>query len=322
MRPRGEYASSPDTLNVGQCGRQSPHETHVDNLPGSRFNTPSSTTTAYADRSTRTLPVVPEGHTIHKIARDHGKLLTGRTVRVTSPQGRFAGDAERVDGAVLDKIEPHGKHLFYHWSTGEVGHVHLGLFGKFKVHTGDDRPEPRGAVRMRLVADSATIDLAGPTACSIDDPSVRTEILGRLGPDPIKPRQSKQKMFDKISRSKRGIGDLLMDQSVVAGVGNVYRAEALFVCGIHPLQPGINLDIAELEALWVTITAMLRKGVKDGRIVTVERSELDIPNGVRIKRGEATYAYKRDHCLRCGTEIQLLTIQNRTSYHCPTCQPG
>ena len=113
-----------------------------------------------------------------------------------------------------------------------------------------------------------------------------------------------------------------MDQSVVAGVGNVYRAEALFVCGIHPLQPGINLDIAELEALWVTITAMLRKGVKDGRIVTVERSELDIPNGVRIKRGEATYAYKRDHCLRCGTEIQLLAIQNRTSYHCPTCQPG
>jgi DNA-formamidopyrimidine glycosylase len=267
------------------------------------------------------MPFVPEGHTIHKIARDHGKLLSGRALRVTSPQGRFSGDAERVDGAVLRKIEPHGKHLFYHWSTGEVGHVHLGLFGKFKVHTGDSRPEPRGAVRMRLVAESATIDLSGPTACSIDDPSVRTEILSRLGPDPIKPRQSKQKMFNKISRSKRGIGDLLMDQSVIAGVGNVYRAEALFVCGIHPLHPGIKLDIAELEALWVTITAMLRKGVKDGRIVTVERSELDIPNGVRIKRGDATYAYKRHHCLRCGTKIELLTIQNRTSYHCPTCQP-
>jgi endonuclease-8 len=82
------------------------------------------------------------------------------------------------------------------------------------------------------------------------------------------------------------------------------------------------MDIAELEALWSTITAMLRKGVKDGRIVTVERSELDIPHSQRIKRGEATYAYKRGHCLRCGTEIQHLSIQNRTSYHCPTCQPG
>ena len=129
-------------------------------------------------------------------------MLTGPELRVTSPQGRFSEDAARVDGAVLEKIEPHGKHLFYHWSTGEVGHVHLGLFGKFRIHQGDDPPEPRGAVRMRLECDSATIDLAGPTACSIDDPSMRKEILGRLGPDPIKPRQNRQMMFDKIQKSK------------------------------------------------------------------------------------------------------------------------
>ena len=264
---------------------------------------------------------VPEGHTIHKIAKDHGKLLAGHEIRVSSPQGRFSGDAERVDGAVLERIEPHGKHLFYHWSTGDIGHVHLGLFGKYKVFRGEERPEPRGAVRMRLVGELATIDLAGPTACSIDDPSERKKILARLGPDPIKPRQRRQKMFDKIQKSKRGIGDLIMDQSVVAGVGNVYRAEALFVCGIHPLRPGVDCDKAELDALWVTITGMLRQGVKDGRIITVSRSELDLPKGARIRRGEATYAYKRDHCLRCGTEIELIDIANRTSYHCPTCQP-
>lgn len=269
---------------------------------------------------------MPEGHTIHKIAKDHGKLLNGRQVRVSSPQGRFASDAERVDGAVLEKIEPHGKHLFYRWDTGDIGHVHLGLFGKFKIHLGETPPEPSGACRMRLrtnpgSSDAVTIDLAGPTACTIDDPSVRREILARLGPDPIKPRQNPQKMFDKISRSKRGIGDLLMDQAVVAGVGNVYRAEALFVCGIHPLRPGTELDRAELEALWATITGMLRQGVKDGRILTVPRDESGVPRGKRIPRSEATYAYKRDTCLRCGTEIQHLDIQNRTSYHCPTCQP-
>jgi endonuclease-8 len=264
---------------------------------------------------------VPEGHTIHKIAKDHGKLLVGRPVGVSSPQGRFTADAERVDGAVLEKIEPHGKHLFYHWETGEVGHVHLGLFGKYKIHKGDEPPEPSGACRMRLRTDAVTIDLAGPTACSLDDPSVRKEILGRLGPDPIKPRQNAQKMFDKITKSKRGIGDLLMDQSVVAGVGNVYRAEALFVCGLHPLRPGKDMDVAELEALWATITGMLRQGVKDGRILTVSRDESGVPRSKRIPRSEATYAYKRDNCLRCGTEIQHLDIQNRTSYHCPTCQP-
>jgi len=264
---------------------------------------------------------MPEGHTIHKIARDHGKLLRGRTVAVSSPQGRFSADAERVDGAVLERIEPHGKHLFYHWSTGEIGHVHLGLFGKFKVHPGGTPPEPRGAVRMRLVSDAATVDLAGPTACSVDDPSVRRDILARLGPDPIKPRQNPQRMYDKIAKSSRGVGDLLMDQSVVAGVGNVYRAEALFVCGIHPLRPGRECDRAELEALWATITGMLRQGVKDGRILTVPREESGVPRGRRIPRSEATYAYKRDTCLRCGTEIQQLDIANRTSYHCPTCQP-
>jgi endonuclease-8 len=264
---------------------------------------------------------VPEGHTIHKIAKDHGKLLDGNEVGVSSPQGRFASDAERVDGAVLERIEPHGKHLFYHWSTGEIGHVHLGLFGKFKVHKGETRPEPSGACRMRLTTNDVTIDLAGPTACTIDDPSVRKEILARLGPDPIKPRQKPQKMYDKITKSKRGIGDLLMDQSVVAGVGNVYRAEALFVCGIHPLRPGKDLDPAELEALWATITGMLRQGVKDGRILTVPRDESGVPRGKRIPRAEATYAYKRDHCVRCGSEIEHLDIQNRTSYHCPICQP-
>ncbi len=269
---------------------------------------------------------MPEGHTIHKIAKDHGPLLVGRKVRVSSPQGRFSDDAKRVDGAVLEKIEPHGKHLFYHWSTGEIGHVHLGLFGKFTIHrtksVDDDLPEPRGAVRMRLHTDAVAIDLAGPTACSIDDPSVRRHILDRLGPDPIKLRQNKQKMFDRVQRSRRGIGDLIMDQSVVAGVGNVFRAEALFVCGIHPLRPGADCDDADLDALWATISGMLRQGVKDGRIVTVSRDELDLaPGPKRIKRGEATYAYKRQHCLRCGSEIQLLDIQHRTSYHCPTCQP-
>ena len=185
---------------------------------------------------------MPEGHTLAKIAKDHGKLLTGQQIGVSSPQGPFAADAARVDGATLERLESYGKHLFYHWSTGEIGHVHLGLFGKFTVHTGDERPEPRGAVRMRLESDAATIDLAGPTACSIDDPSIRKGILARLGPDPIKPRQNPQRMYDKIAKSSRGIGDLLMDQSVVAGVGNVYRAEALFVCGIHPLRPGKECD--------------------------------------------------------------------------------
>jgi endonuclease VIII len=263
---------------------------------------------------------VPEGHTIHRIALDHGRLLVGRAVAVSSPQGRFSPDAERVDGAVLERLEAYGKHLFYRWSTGDVGHVHLGLFGKFRVQHSDEAPIPRGAVRMRLRADDVTIDLSGPTACSIGTTAERRAIVARLGPDPLRRDGRPAPMIAKIVRSKRGIGDLLMDQSVIAGVGNVFRAEALFVLGIHPLRPGTDCDPAELAALWSTAQGMLRQGVKDNRIVTVSRDEIGIPRGRRIPRGEATYVYKRDRCLRCGTPIATMPIANRTCYYCPVDQ--
>ncbi len=114
-----------------------------------------------------------------------------------------------------------------------------------------------------------------------------------------------------------------MDQSVVAGVGNVYRAEALFVAGIHPLRPGNATATApNSKRCGRPSQGMLRQGVKDGRIVTVSRDDLGISPRARIPRHEATYAYKRDRCLLCGDEIQRLQIANRTSYHCPTHQPS
>ncbi len=272
---------------------------------------------------------MPEGHTIHRIARQHTKLLVGCEVRVSSPQGRFTADAARVDGAVLERIEPYGKHLFYRWSTGEIGHVHLGLFGKFRVRRTPESPDPVGAVRMRLQTapdaerdEFVTIDLSGPTACTVDPPSVRREILARLGPDPIRRGAKPDAAIERIARSTRGIGDLLMDQSVIAGVGNVYRAEALFVCGLHPRRPGTECDPVELHALWQTVQGMLRQGVKDGRIVTVSREDLGVAPNARIPRGEATYVYKRDRCIRCGDEIRRITIANRTCYYCPTDQPA
>jgi endonuclease-8 len=271
---------------------------------------------------------MPEGHTIARLARDHRKLFVGRTIRVSSPQGRFAADAGRIDGATLSGTMSYGKHLFYEWSTGDVGHVHLGLFGRYRVQETDESPDPIGEVRMRLQTEPddsrdtyVTVDLSGPTACSIDPPSVRTEILARLGPDPIRRGSKPDRMIEKITRSSRGIGDLLMDQSVVCGVGNVYRAEALFVTGIHPLRQGTQCDIAELEVLWMTVQNMLRRGVQDGRIVTVGREDLGVAPNVRIPRSEATYAYKRDRCLRCGDEIRRIEIANRTCYYCPTDQP-
>ena len=263
---------------------------------------------------------MPEGHTIHRIARDHRAVLVDREVAVSSPQGRFVTDAAIVDGATLRGIEAYGKHLFYDWSTGHVGHVHLGLFGKFRVHRGPEVLAPVGEVRMRMHTDLATIDLSGPTACTIGTAEDRAAIVARLGPDPLRRDAKPVLAIDRMARSKQPIGALLLDQSVLSGVGNVYRAEALFVNGIDPRRPGRDCDRVELLAVWDTVVAMLRKGVKDNRIVTVDRRELDVPRG-RIRRGEATYVYHRDHCLRCGTAVQTAELAGRACYFCPVCQP-
>lgn len=266
---------------------------------------------------------MPEGHTVHRIARDHGRLLAGRPLRVSSPQGRFAADAERVDGAVLEQIEAYGKHLFYHWSTGEVGHVHLGLYGKFSVTTGDS-PEPRGALRMRLETadggDHVCVDLRGPTACTVDPPEHRAAIIDRLGPDPLGQDADPTQAVERITGSRKAAGALLLDQAVIAGLGNIYRAEILFLHGIHPLRPGRECSSAEAEAIWDSSVRLLRAGIKANRIVTVSRDDLDWPRGKRIPRSEATYVYQREHCLRCGDGIETIEVANRTCYFCPECQ--
>lgn len=264
---------------------------------------------------------MPEGHTIHRIAKDHTKVLVGRPVAVSSPQGRFAADAELIDGEVLDRIEPYGKHLFYTWANGLVGHVHLGLFGRYRVHLGSEPPEPLGMVRMRMSTDVATVDLSGPTACEIGDRSLRNGIVARLGPDPLRRDAKLQVVVDRIVRSKQPIGSILLDQRIISGVGNVYRAEALFVNGISPRRLGNELDQAEIEALWSTIVAMLRRGVRDNRIVTVDHLHADVPTAGRARRGETTYVYHRDHCLRCGTPTETADLAGRPCWYCPTCQP-
>lgn len=260
---------------------------------------------------------MPEGHTIHRAARDHAKHLVG-PLAVSSPQGRFAEGAEALDGDELRAIHAYGKHLVYEWHAGHLLHVHLGLFGKFRAHL-TQVPAPRPTVRVRFAAESATIDLSGPTVCELLDEPGLERLLDRLGPDPLRADADSEKFHARCSRSRVAIGALLLDQSAIAGVGNVYRAEALFVCGIDPAREARSLSEVEREHLWNTITRMLTAGVTAGRILTVDPVEVGMPRS-RIPRRQRTYAYKRENCLRCGNVIRKGTLATRTIHWCPTCQ--
>jgi formamidopyrimidine-DNA glycosylase len=184
---------------------------------------------------------MPEGHTLRRLAGLLGDAFTGRRVQVTSPQGRFAADAALLDGSVVIGTDAAGKHLFVEFEHDRLVHVHLGLIGRFDVVTGAaEVPEPVGQVRLRLVAEDAAgatyADLRGAIICDLVGPARRDEILAALGPDPLRADADPSRAWARISRSDRPIGDLLMDQHVLAGVGNVYRAEVLFRHRTHPLR--------------------------------------------------------------------------------------
>jgi len=264
---------------------------------------------------------VPEGHTIHRLARDHRPLLVGREVRVSSPQGRFAAGAALVDGRAVTKVEPYGKHLWYRFDGGLLLHVHLGLYGKW-VTGSLPAPEPRGALRVRLTTDEAYLDLRGPTHCDLVTPAERKAVLARLGPDPLRATADPGLAWERIARTKTAVGQLLMDQSVLAGIGNVYRAEVLYRAGLSPFRPGREVPERLWDGMWTDTVQLMRAGVRSGRIVTTERADRDRRTGP-ARREDSHYVYRRDGqpCRRCGTEVRTQVMAGRNLFWCPTCQP-
>jgi endonuclease-8 len=262
---------------------------------------------------------VPEGHTIHRLARRHARLLVGQRVSVDSPQGRFEDGARLLDGRVLAATDAWGKHLFHRYDDLWL-HVHLGLYGKFRDGV-LPAPPPRGALRLRLLGDAHWLELRGPTACEVMTDAERAAVLARLGPDPLRRRPDADAFLARVLRSRAPIGTLLMDQSVVAGVGNVYRAEVLFRQRLDPYRPGREHDPAELRAVWDDLVALLRAGVRAGRIVTTHPDDRERPSG-RPRRVDAHYVYGRAAlpCRVCGTPVRDALVAARRLFWCTVCQ--
>lgn len=272
---------------------------------------------------------MPEGHTLHRVARDHGKLFVDTPLVACSPQGRFEEEAGRLSGRRVLRVEALGKHLFYHWKPrgrakqDDILHIHLGLYGKFHLHQsrGEDGtwPEPRGAVRLRIESADAAFDLNGPNRCELLDDAGYRKHLDRLGPDPLRPDADPERAWRRISKSKSPVGALLMNQEVLAGVGNIYRCEVLHLLGIHPERPGRDLDRGEFDALWERLVELMKLGVKHNRIVISDPADVGKPRG-RMTRDERLRIYKKDHCPDCGTAIDAWTMVGRNVFACPTCQ--
>ncbi len=313
---------------------------------------------------------MPEGHSLHRLARQFDDVFGGQVVAVTSPQGRFASDAERIDGHHLEHAFAKGKQLFCRFSNDLYLRVHLGLYGAFSFggdhyftgassigaprkigeresgpspeseqYTGP--PEPVGAVRARIVSEHGWADLRGPTACEVLDHDQVQIQLGKLGPDPLigsalRIRAAKGQVDPSLAateleagfnefranllKTKTAIGIVLMNQALISGVGNIYRAEALFRNRISPQLPANELSTQKAKKLWRDIVSVMEDGVRDGKIITTLPEDRD-PLGV-VWPDNAYYVYQRQGmgCRKCSAQISLAEVAARKLYWCPRCQ--
>jgi endonuclease VIII len=294
---------------------------------------------------------MPEGNEIHRWAERHAAAFAGKAVRVDGPQGRFT-DAAVIDGRKLRRVMAVGKHLGYDFGKDRILHVHLGLQGDFSEGSGP-LAEVRGALRLRMWNAAAVkrpavpgvskrhawysdddgtghiaaekvawVELRGPMDCSIYSQEMWERLLMRLGPDPLN-GDGPEKMVARVAKSRKTIGALLMDQTVAAGVGNIFRAELLFRARLNPFTPGGEVEDRTLRSIWKEAAVLMKAGMVDRRIVTTKLKDRPNAKGALLKE-ETHYVYRRQGrpCFVCGTKILTKVMEGRNLFWCPVCQAG
>ena len=253
-------------------------------------------------------------------------------MRASALQDRFSAGVATLDGGTVLGTDAWGKHLFVQIRPAAPTvspprppvwlHIHLGLYGKFTLGQGE-APPPEGALRLRLQSERGWADLRGAITSELLDDDERRILIGRLGADPLQKKADPLRPWARISRSRVSIAALLMQQDVLAGVGNVYRAEILFRQRIGPHLPGRSLHEEQWLELWTDLAVLMRAGVRAGRIVTTRPA--DRPSGAHgvVSRENSFYVYRRAGlpCRLCGEPVQAEPLAGRTLYWCPTEQP-
>ena len=321
---------------------------------------------------------MPEGHSIHRLARQFQDTFVGQRVRASSPQGRFADGAALLDGHIPVESAAHGKHFFLTFDHGLMLNVHLGMYGAWtfggdhtftaassigaprrigerEVHRAsaepdhqppdDDRPapadtsgdatagrdavvppEPTPTTRVRLVTRHGWADLVGSSVCRVLTSAEVEAVRSGLGPDPLDPQANAAEFVRRASRTGRTIGAVLMDQSVIAGVGNIFRAETLFRRGIDPHRPARSLTEQQLLGLWEDLVLLMGIGVRNGRIITTAAEHRPGVPEPDAWPEQANYVYQRhgQPCLVCGESGEGVIVREemvqRKLYRCTVCQ--
>lgn len=252
---------------------------------------------------------MPEGDTIHRIAERIRVALEGKEIgRAEAPSVRSPvhGRAGRLEGRRLDSVEARGKHLLLHFEGGDAVHSHLGMNGRWVVFA--DGRVPMGKPWLLLASGrGVAAQFGGKVLRLVTESRLRNDPgLAQLGPDPLRPDYDPAEAVRRVlaAAPEREIGDVLLDQRVIAGIGNVIRNEALFQARIDPFRKVRDLAPEEAEDLIEANRRIMQLSVRRGR------------------RPHAIYRAERKRCPRCGGAISVRGQgdANRVAYWCQRCQ--
>jgi endonuclease-8 len=258
---------------------------------------------------------VPEGDTIFRLAASLRPLLEGREVRLVELRGRSQGGVlPPRPGTTIESVEAQGKHLVVRFAGGTALRTHLGMSGSWRGYgPGEAWGRPRHRMRARIVVDE------GEAVC-FDAPVVvleRISGIAHLGPDLCRPDADLDECVGRMAAlvdPNTIVGDVLLDQRIACGVGNVYKSEVCFVCGVDPVTPIGTIPDDLRHRLVATAAKMLQANLHAGPRSTVAGR----PGSL------AVYGRARRPCRRCGTTIRmtLTGTHGRSTYWCPSCQSG
>jgi len=260
---------------------------------------------------------MPEGDTIHGAADRLGEALVGHTViRATGSHRAMIEYGRRIAGSQVVEATAHGKHLLVHMSNGWTLRTHLQMTGAWHLYKPGERwTKTPGKARVILETDDCiAVCFAAPTVQLAPWPIV-AERLDDLGPDLMAAVDASSVASRVLTMAaERTISDAILDQRVVAGIGNVYKSELLFLEGLHPDQPVAELDLNQIAALIERAHQLLGTNRGKRRTTTGRRGA-----------GHESWVYGRvgTACRRCGSLIELgrRGPLQRATFWCPSCQP-
>jgi endonuclease-8 len=255
---------------------------------------------------------MPEGDTVWNAASRLGEALAGRVLtRSDFRVPRFA--TTDLTGQTVTEVVSRGKHLMIRTDKGLTVHTHLSMEGTWRVRPAAERL--RDSHRIRLVLANDQWQAIGHQLGTVEVLPTEHEdrVVGHLGPDLLGPDWDQAEAVRRLRADPdRPAGEALLDQRNLAGIGNVYKSEVLFLRGIRPSRP-----IGEIEDLNAVVTLARR-------MLDANKTRLDrVTTGVR-GRGKQTWVYGRrgQPCQRCGTPIRWAEQDDRITYWCPSCQPA